>query len=336
MSTILRVSILLLVLILLPMELSRAQVPPSDPNFSLAGRGAFQFLRVGASARHAALGEAAIAVTSDVNSVFWNPAGITGIERGELSFSYARWLADLDYVGAAAGLRLGRIGYVGVHIAAMGYGDIQETIVIEGGIDPRTGQTFSGSSLLFGMTYARQFTDRLSIGVTAKRMREQLWEFTAGKWAFDAGTSYDIGFNGMRLAMSAQHYARGGASWLEPDSDSGSRGHDIPLVFRVGLASSLIGPGTVFDIGPLHHLMMSLESVNTNDLGERFHVGAEYTFANFLMLRGGYKFGHDDGSASLGFGLHTGLGGTALRFDYAYVNYEFLNSPHRLTLTMGY
>jgi hypothetical protein len=336
MKKIIYLSALLAALLLLPAPRTvLAQVPAGNPDFNLSGRAAFQFLKIGASARQSGMGEAAVATINDVNAVFWNPGGLSGLRRGELSLSYARWFADMDYVGAAAGFRLGRIGILGLQLAAMGYGDIQEAMVIEGGGgEARTGNTFGGNNLLFGVSFAREFTDRLTIGVTAKTIREQLWDYSATQIAFDVGTVYDVGLNGMRLAMSAQNYSPGSVKWLEFSAND--QGYDTPLTFRVGISGTLVGAAGVVDLGPAHGVILSVESINSNDYGDRYHVGTEYSFADFLMIRGGYRFNYSDGNLAAGFGLNANVGGMDMRVDYAFVNYEFLNSPHRLTLTLGF
>ena len=51
--------------------------------FNKAGRTAMQFLKIGNGSRQVAMGEAAIAGVQDVNSIFWNPAAITGIQNAD-------------------------------------------------------------------------------------------------------------------------------------------------------------------------------------------------------------------------------------------------------------
>ena len=319
--------------------------------FNKGGRTALQFLKIGLGARQAALGEASIAAVRDVNAVFWNPAGLAGIARFEASFSYVRWLADLNYVAGTVGARWDRVGVFALSVAALDYGDIDEALVTSptGGNDTRTGNTFSGSDLLVGLTYTRAFTDRLALGVTAKYIREDLFtggggcrvtgegealDCAAATFAFDVGTNYDLRYNGLRLAMSAQNF--GGSVDYLGEAGSRSEGFDIPLLFRIGLAADLAGAQDAFvALGPMHRVTVMAEAINTNDFSERLHVGAEYWFGGFLALRGGYRFNYAEGNLALGFGLDTGVGDLAARLDYAYVNYAFLDAPHRFSLTLA-
>ncbi len=305
-----------------------------DDDFNKGGRTAFQFLKIGVGARQAALGEASVAAVRDVNAAFWNPAGLSGIERYEASFSYARWLADMNYVAGAVGGRVAGIGTFALSLAALDYGDIPEAVV-GGGSDGRTGETFTGSNFLVGLHYARAFTDRLSIGVSAKYVQESLFDYSENTVAFDVGTSYAIGYSGLQLAMSAQNFT-GSVSWLGQDEADRQEGYDVPLVFRIGVSGSLLGPNAFMSMPGPHRLDLSAEAINTNDFSERLHLGLEYTFNELFVLRGGYKLGYDEGTWSLGAGVNPEVGGVRMRFDYAYVGYSFLAAPQRLTVSFAF
>jgi hypothetical protein len=314
---------------------SGAQDLGQSPDFNKGGRTSLQFLKIGMGARQAGLGEAAISAVEDVNSVFWNPANIRGIERVEASFSYIRWLADMNYVAGAVGGRWSGVGLFALSVAALDYGQIQEALVSGGsGGDTRTGNTFTGSDLLVGLTYAREFTDRLSIGVGVKWIREDLFDYSVNQFAFDVGTSYHIGYKGTRLAMSAQNFS-GSVKWLGDASDR-QEGYDLPFVFRIGLSTNLLGEDGFIDAGSIHDIVLSVDAINTNDFSERVHVGGEYRFANILSLRAGYRVNYSEGNLSFGAGVSPSLSGIELRVDYAYVDYEFLEAPHRLSVSLAF
>lgn len=305
--------------------------------FNKGGRTAFQFTKIGVGARQTALGEACIAAVSDINGVFWNPASISGIGASEASFNYNKWIADLDYFAVSAGIRLSRIGILAVSVSSLDYGDIQEALISEAGAasDTRTGKTFTGSDALVGLSYAREVTSNLSLGLSVKYLSETLFRYTVDTYVFDVGTHYLIGAKGIRLAMSAQNFAFKGVKWLGKNSDR-QDGYDIPLIYRIGTAFNLIHPGDGFiHLGSPHRFQVSFDALHTNDYGERYHVGGEYLFQDFLALRGGYKFNYEEGNLSFGFGLNLQLLGVRLMVDYAYVGFEFLNSPQRLTVSFS-
>jgi hypothetical protein len=310
--------------------------PLDAQTFNKGGRTAMQFLKIGVGARQVATGEACIASVQDVNAAFWNPAGIGGIQNAEASFSYASWFADLSYLSGAVAFRWDGVGVFAVSYATLDYGSLDEALVTVsgGGSDTRTGNTFSGGDLMVGLSFSRAFTPNLHIGGTAKLIREKLFLYSEQVVAFDVGTFYDTYYNGIRIAMSAQNFA-GSVKWLE-NSDR-EEGYDIPLVFRIGTSANIVGAGNAFaDFGDQHRLTVNLDAIHTNDYIGRFHVGGEYEFSEFLSLRGGYRFNYDEGNLAVGFGLKQQLGGMQLRFDYAYVSFKYLDSPHRLTLSMAF
>lgn len=315
---------------------AEAQDLGSNDDFNKGGRTGMQFLKIGVGARPAAMGDAGIASIRDVNSTFWNPANITGIANREASFSYTNWYAGIDYVAGAFGMRLNRIGVLAVSVASLDYGELQEAILGGGPGDARTGNTFSGSNLLAGLTFAREFTDRLSIGISVKYVHESLFEFSANTFAFDVGSSYDLGYRGVRLAMAAQNVSSA-INWMGEDSDRSDSGYDLPLVFRIGISTNLAGPDNAFlTTGPSHRLVMAAEAINSNDYNERVNLGLEYSLMDILMLRGGYRFNVADAGFSAGGGVSPTFGGIDIRIDYAYVAHRILNAPHRLSLSMAF
>ena len=305
-----------------------------EDGFNRGGRTAFQFLKIGVGARQAALGEASVALTTDASAAFWNPAGISGVQNVEASLSYARWLADMNYSGAVAAGRVDGVGTFAVSAAALDYGDIPEAVVGEGA-DGRTGGSFSGSDLMVGVTYAREFTEQLAIGVGVKYLHESLFDRSAGTLAFDVGTHYRVGYRGLTLAMAAQNLG-GSVRYLEEGVSDRREGYDLPLVFRLGLSGDLAGPDGFVGLGDQNRLVAAVEAIHTNDYNERLHVGLEYTFADVLALRGGYRANYDEGNWSVGGGVMPRVGSTRIRVDYAYVAYDFLDAPHRVSVAFSY
>lgn len=326
---------LLAMVLIWPSE-AAGQSIDSDESFNKGGRTSFQVLKIGLGARQVALGEASIASVTDLNSIFWNPAGLRGVRGVQTSFSYVNWFADMNYTAGAIGVRWRPVGVFAVSIASLDYGDIPEAIVSDDNQgDARTGQTFSGDDLIVGAAYSREFTDRLAIGLGVKFLRENLFTYSEQTFAYDVGTNYDVGFYGTRLAMSAQNFS-GSVDWLGDDGDR-IEGYDIPLVFRVGISTQVIGSDqAMFSAGSMHDLTFSSEAINTNDFSERVHLGLEYVFADVFSLRGGYRFNYEVGNASFGAGFTQSLSDIRIQIDYAYVSYQYLTAPHRLTMALSF
>lgn len=310
----------------------------SFSQFNKAGRTAFQFLKIGNGARQVALGEASIACVQDVNSIFWNPAAVTGINGAEVSFNYNSWIGDLKVLSGVAAFNLEGIATFTVNAISLDYGDIPEARVtsVSGSTDTRTGNFFSGSDLAFGLGVARKFTDKLSIGINVKYMREELFIYSSSLWGFDVGSFYDTGWRGIKLAMSAQNFSTQ-ARFLETKEEE-QQTYEIPLVYRLGVSIDLLGGEDLFLGGnPDEHIVtFNVDAIHTNDYKERMHLGLEYKFYDMFFLRGGYKLNYDEGKLSFGAGINYALDSFRIKFDYAYVSYDLLQSPHRFTVAIGF
>ena len=306
--------------------------------FNKVGRTALQFLKIGNGAQQVAQGEACIASITDINAVFWNPAAIGSIEGVEAAFNYTSWIGDLKILSGAAGFGIPDVGVLSINFIKMDYGDIEEALIRSstGGLDTRTGSVFSGNDMAVGLTFARYFTDKLSIGISIKYLKEELYIYDTSVWAFDVGSYYNTGWKGIRLAMSAQNFSSE-ARWLYTLEEE-QQNYELPLSYRIGVSIDLIGGEDLLLGGDpkLHKLKFSADAIHLNDYSERVNIGAEYVFLNTFALRGGYKINYDEGNLSFGFGVQQEIADYFLKFDYAYVNYDFLDSPHRFTLTFSF
>lgn len=304
--------------------------------FNKAGRTAFQFLKIGVGARQAALSESGIASIQDINSVYWNPALIAGIPSVEVGFSYNKWIADLNILSGAAGVNVG-FGTLALSYSFLDYGNISEALTTSptGNIDTRTGNNFGGSDLSFGVGFARYFTDKLSIGVNVKYIHEKLFNYSTSGWALDVGSFYNTGWRGIKLAMSAQNFSSQ-VRWLNTKEEN-QQSYDIPLVFRIGVSVDVMGANDLFLGGnEENRLSVNVDAIHSNDYAERLHAGVEYWLYDLVALRAGYRMNYEEGNLSGGLGINYNIAGVGLKFDYAYVQYDYLQSPHRFSLIMNF
>ena len=61
------------------------------------GTAGAQFLKIGPGARVDSLGGAFGGLADDVTSIYWNPAGISQLNKISFSDTHTIWLADLRY-----------------------------------------------------------------------------------------------------------------------------------------------------------------------------------------------------------------------------------------------
>src|SRR3989339_2044429 len=87
-----------------------------------AGTSAAQFLKLGAGARAAGMGEAFAAVSDNADSIYWNPAGLNKIEGKSLSVMHAAWFEGITYDWASYAQKIGNAGVVGIGVQYLSCG----------------------------------------------------------------------------------------------------------------------------------------------------------------------------------------------------------------------
>ena len=104
------------------------------------------FLKAGQGVRPIAMGESYTALGDDIDTLYWNPAGISRLSRGEILFEYTDWLVDirLNYIGTV--IPLGRFGSIGAFLTSLNMPRMKvRTMEYPDG----TGEYFNSSDLSF-------------------------------------------------------------------------------------------------------------------------------------------------------------------------------------------
>ena len=283
--------------------------------FKKLGTTGFNFVKIGQSARPAAMGSAYMAISNDINSIFWNPAGLTHIERAAYTFSYNRWFADSKLYSGAVAYRFGASVF-GVSMVSFRTKPFEETTIFE---PMGTGKMVEGDDIAFGVAYAYQFTDRLSFGANFRYLQESLFEDSNTTFDASVGTLFYTGFQSFRLAMTLKNFGQ--------DNTVIAESSFMPVVYTIAGAMEVIGK-----VGDPTYLTLSAENVFAIDYEGRVHMGAELWLANTLALRGGYKWNYDAEDFSVGAGLKRAFGAASLSVDIAYTHSKFFNAPLRFTV----
>lgn len=308
-------------------------IHPSD--YSRVGQAGWQFLKLPTDARFAAMGGIISATgRGTASSALGNPASLVNVDARTLSasFSSMNWIADIKYMSGAIAKNFGRYGVFGLSIIALDYGDMERTIYEEqfDDLGQSTGislpvfnlGTFSGSDFAIGLSYARQMTDRLQVGMNARIVQETLDDATTSNWSIDVGTLYYTGIKTFRISMVGRNFG--------PDADFVEYAERIgipamrvrmPIVFVLGAAIDVIEEKD----GSPHFWTLVAEFTHPNDGEEKLNFGTEYSFMNFAMLRGGYRFNYDEEGLTLGAGLRVHFSDFSFLLNYAYIDFGHLN-----------
>jgi hypothetical protein len=319
--------------------------------FGKTGTVALQFLKLGVDARAIGMGEAFTAVSDDISSVYWNPAGLAPAYQNQVFFSHTNWPANIMHEFAAGSYTNG-VSTLALYGSALHMDDMEVTD--EPTFGP-TGETFTNSAFAFGVNYAQQFTNKFSAGVGVKYLRENLYEYAVNSYAFDLGSIYNTGWNNIKIGMALRNFGPDIRYRVDDDED-GNDDEDpfdlfdndgdglidedgveleskIPMSFSLGISGDIMREDN-------NHWIASLQLDNVIDRTETWNLGTEYKLGN-LFLRGGYQFGYDTNgySAGVGWQVPTSLG--IFNVDYAYTDMgylseSFIKSAHRVSLKMRY
>lgn len=288
-------------------------------DFTKAGSSGLQFLKIGIGAREVAMGEAVNSIVNDANSVFWNVGGLAYVENKQASFSYTSWLVESQVNSAVIAFPVGSFVF-GISAISFSINEFEETTALQ---PDGTGRMVDAGDLLIGAAVSRRFTDKLSIGLQVKYVREELDDYSIDNVLFDVGALYFTGFRQLRLAFSLQHFG--------PDMKLENLSFRTPLLFRVSAGDELFNFKNV-------KLLVAADLIHPTDNDEWINVGGELVLLDNFAIRSGYRFNTDINNFSFGFGvISPRLMNMNLKLDYAYSPEETVfDAIHRLTVSLEF
>lgn len=270
------------------------------------------FLKIDAASRPTAMGGAFVGVANDVNSVFWNPAGLTQMEKRELTGMYNSWFAGIDYASGAYSQPVGKNAAVAASL-----------IWLQSEIERRSDDTEDPDSMFNAYSFAAGLSgsyalipEMFSLGATVKAIGQNFDVDDSSGAAADLGCL--IRATNLSLGASVQNIK------LHMSNEG-----DLPLSIRAGV-------GYQFAEGSI----VAGEFSKLGAADASYHIGLEKWIRSVLAIRVGYCIGTGDNPKE---GLSAGLGlkayGTkplealSFQFDYAYVpDRDGLGDTHRVSM----
>jgi hypothetical protein len=336
---------------------------PGDNVYRIANRGA-SFLELGVGARALALGGAYVAIAEGVSALYWNPAGVADLPgvAGAISYEslYENSGLTNTFFGIAAPIGTGAVGLSMIQFSS---GEIERTTErYPEGNDPTAGGHVEWTATAMGLTYARQITDRLQVGVTGKFASEGINFARATYYGGDVGFRFRTGLYGLtigtalvnignRARMEGNATNRDIPPTNEPflptqrtlPSEMRTTAVLMPAAFRFGVRSELIGGAdALLQPSPEHSLVAVGEMVNQINAPVMPSFAFEYGFRELLFLRGSKLFRNGaEAESQFGEGLAAGFGvripglGRRVALDYAYKTIE-LGSSQSVSIEFGF
>ena len=324
---------------------------PGSASIRKSGLTGAAFLKIGVGARAVALGSAYTTVRRDANQMFWNPAGIA-IDggRSQVALSYNRWIADLNHFAAATTHDFGNVGTLGVGLVGLGLAGVDNTDGADrDAVPPVLETTYTGfrdrrsgnydyQDLALQVSWARGFTDRLTLGATAKVISQNIDEEGATAAAVDFGAIYRVGYRGARIGARINN--------LGDDLKFFKVAAPLPLLFSIGSAVDLVDNNQGLKVTFL------ADATKPQDSEQLLFTAAEAEYRDFLKLRGGYKFNYSNSTDAkvdevtgsrfsaprteegftLGLGVLLPYGAYDTVVDYAFTEFGILDNVHRISL----
>jgi len=282
------------------------------------------FLKIGVGARPSAMGEAYAAVGGDSNAAFWNPAGISSVDRVDITMMHLSWYMNTGYEYLAFVMPVDNLTNIGFSANYFWIPPFDSTVdnpfTTADGLTAASfdlAGTFTVSRIL-GNLYTSDFTiGNIAMGANFTYVaRKLLDEMLPGSFMLDLGLMANI-TERVKFGLVVSNI--GPASGDDPS----------PLGARAGLSADF---SFTKDAGLLlsADIDRPLDLTNPDYSKWFFNIGGEINLFNYVYGRFGYKAGREDESFTVGGGIAwPGFGS----IDYAFVPHSELGDTHRFSLT---
>jgi hypothetical protein len=237
---------------------------------------------------------------------------------------------------------------IGVSLNSLNYGDWERVTTVE---EPEgTGEYWQASDMAIALSYARNMTDRFSIGASMKYIHQQIYNESASTVAVDLGLLFITQFNGLQIGASIRNFGgsmemRGRDLITQVDLDPESDGNNenivsylktdtwaIPLTYVIGFSMPVINSNW-------NRLILAADVMRPTNDAQTLNVGADWKIADMVSIRAGYqsmfKTERENG-LTLGLGIDLEISGMAFVFDYSFQSFGKLGMLNTTSLALTF
>jgi len=301
-------------------------------------------MNIGVDAAAFGMSNAVVASTADVNSGYWNPAGLVNLEDSQLSLMHASYFANIaNYDYAAFAMPLDDRSAVGLSIIRFGVDDILNTTQLiddQGNIDYNRISLFSTADYGVTFSYARELPlDGLNIGVNAKVIRRIIGNF-ASSWGFGLDAGIQFKSDKWNFGLMARDITTTFNAWAIDEEEFATiqgavegQNQELPESTEITIPKLQLGMSRKFvyryDYSLVAELDLNFRFAETNDIISSSatsitpSLGLEFGYIDMIFIRGGVGNFQNvqqlDGSDSVGFQPNIGVGFKykGIQVDYA-------------------
>ena len=303
-----------------------------------------EFMNIGVDAAALGMSNAVVANTNDVNSGYWNPAGLIGLEDGQVALMHASYFANIaqyDYIAYAKPID-DRSAW-GISLIRFGVDDILNTTQLidnEGNIDYNRISLFSTADYGVTFSYARKLqVPGFQYGVNAKVIRRVIGDF-ANSWGFGFDFGLQFERNSWKYGLMLRDITTTYNIWAIDEDEYNKikdaipgENQELPESTEITLPKAQLGMSKLFEFHNETSLLASanlnMQFAKTNDIIATDIVsidpaiGFEYGYTNLVFLRAGVgnfqNVTQIDNSKKIGFQPNIGIGFKykGIQIDYA-------------------
>lgn len=307
-----------------------------------------EFMNIGVDAAALGMSNAVVSQTADVNSGYWNPAGLVNLEDNQLALMHSSYFANIaNYNYAAFAMPLDDRNAIALSLIRFGVDDILDTTQLiddQGNINYDRIKLFSTADYGLTFSYAHNLqVPGLSYGVNAKVIRRIIGDF-ANSWGFglDVGIQFQSE-NDWKFGIMARDITTTFNAWTIDEAKFETisnavegQNQELPETSEITIPKLQLGMSKKF----IFHYDYSL--VTAFDLNVRFEqnndvistsfasinpaLGFEFGYTDLVFLRAGVgNFQNEkqfDNSENLSFQPNFGLGFKyrGIQIDYAFTD----------------
>ena len=307
-----------------------------------------EFMNIGVDAAALGMSSAVTSHSADVNSGYWNPAGLLKLEDNQLSLMHSSYFANIanyDYVAYA--MPLDDQSAVGISLIRFAVDDILNTtqlIDAEGNINYDRISLFSTADYGLTFSYARELPIQgLNYGVNAKVIRRVIGDF-ASSWGFglDVGIQFETD-NDWKFGIMARDITTTFNAWAIDEDEFETissavegQNQELPESTEITIPKLQIGISKLVDFNYDYTLLTSVnlnvrfeennDLISTSFASINPALGFEFGYIDMVYLRAGMgNFQNElqlDNSEQLSFQPSFGLGFkyNGIQIDYAFTD----------------
>ena len=303
-----------------------------------------EFMNIGVDAAAFGMANAVTASTANVNSGYWNPAGLLALEDNQLSLMHASYFANIaNYDYGAFAMVLDDRSAVAISLIRFGVDDILNTTQLiddQGNIDYSRISLFSTADYGVTFSYARALPlDGLNFGINAKVIRRIIGDF-ASSWGFGLDLGIQFNKNDWQFGVMVRDITTTFNAWAideekfaEIQGAVDGQNQELPETTEITIPKLNIGMSRKFifhyDYALLAEVDLNFRFAETNDIVSTSFtsftpaLGLEFGFIDMVFVRAGMgnfqNITQLDGSESVGFQPNIGIGFKykGIQVDYA-------------------